>query len=76
MITSLSLSKVMVIRQYLIQGAGLPQQKGNTFYIKIGRYIYHKNLIINKGFLPLVGIVDCFTARAPSSHCRNNVAPL
>jgi len=25
-------------------------------YIIIGRYRYHKNLIINKGFLPLVGI--------------------
>jgi len=25
-------------------------------YIIIGRYRYHKNLIINNGFLPLVGI--------------------
>ena len=37
------------------------------------RYRYHKNLIINNGFLPLVGIVDCLAARACPSHCRNNV---
>jgi len=42
-------------------------------YIIIDRFRYHENKIINKGFLLLVGIVDCFAARACSPHCRNNV---
>jgi hypothetical protein len=41
--------------------------------IIVGRYRYHKNTIINKGLLSLVGIGDCFAARACSSHCLNNV---
>jgi len=49
-------------------GAGLLLHKANRY-----RYRYHKNLIINNGFLSLVGIADCFAARACPFHCRNNV---
>jgi len=54
-ITLLSFWKDTVIRRILIQGAGLLPQQANIFMYKNR---YHKNSMINKGLLPLVGIVD------------------
>jgi len=73
--TSLLLSKVIVIRskEYLSKLRGCRYIKLIDFIYKIGRYRYRKNLIINNGSLPLVGIVVHYAARACSSHCRNNV---
>ena len=60
-------------RKLLHNGAGLPLHKANRFYnIVIGRYWYHKNTIINNGFLSLVGIAVGFAGRVCSSHCGNN----
>jgi len=54
LITSLSFWKDIVIRRILIGGAGLPIQQAHIFMYNNR---YHKNKIINKDFLPLVGIV-------------------
>jgi len=59
----------------MVQGCCL--QKANRFYIyNNNKYRYHENTIINKSLLLLVGIADCFAARACSFHCRNNVTSL
>ena len=77
-IASLSVLKVIGIHtRILINGAGLPLQKANRILcIYNNRYRYHKNTMINKGLLSLVGIADCFAARACPSQCRNNVTSL
>jgi hypothetical protein len=66
---------VIVNQEIHIKGMGLPLQKLIDF-IYNNRYKYHENTIINKGLLSLVGISDCFAARACSFHCRDNVCTL
>jgi len=66
-ITSLSSSKVIGNRKRILNKVrGCRYRKLIDFIYNNSRYRYHKNLIINNGFLLLVGIADCFAARGCS----------